>query len=137
MDKKDTEKTGNAEINLEELNQEISEMKPFNEMATMDIDSSILTDLYQIDESLVKDSIGKMPMMNVHASMYLVIEATDGNVETVEEKVNTYAEAYETTWERYLPEQYELVKNRKIGVQGNFVYLIIAENAEDIEALIK
>lgn len=130
----DTEK---VEINLESLNEEFSKMTPFDEMATMDIDSTVLTDLYQIEEELVADFIGKMPMMNVHASMYLVIEATEGNVDAVKEKVDSYAEAYEATWERYLPEQYELVKDRKSGVQGNFVYLFVSENAEDMEALMK
>lgn len=125
------------EINLEELSEKFSAMTPFNEMATMDIDSTVLTDLYQIDEELVANFIGKMPMMNVHSSMYLVIEATEGNVEAVKEKVDAYAEAYEATWEMYLQDQYELVKDRKTGVQGNFVYLFIGESAEDMEALMK
>ena len=31
----------------------------------------------------------------------------------------------------------ELVKQRKIGVKGNYVYLIISENSSDLEALVK
>lgn len=126
-----------TEINLEEVNEKILDMAPFNEMATMDIDESILSDVFQVDEANVKNHIGKIPMMNVHASMYLIIEVNDGKAEEVKEKLEVYAEAYEATWERYLPEQYELVKDRKVGVQGDYVYLIIAESAEEIEALLK
>ncbi len=127
----------NKKIRLSELEEKISDMAPFNEMATMDIDNAILVDLYQLDDSQVENYIGKMPMMNVHASMYLIIKAADGKVEEVKEKLEVYADAYEATWEMYLPEQYELVKDRKLGVQGDYVYLIIAENADEIEALLK
>ena len=126
-----------TEMNLEELNEEIMGMAPFNEMATMDIDESILVDVFQVDDAHVKNHIGKFPMMNVHASMYLIIEVNDGKAEDVKENLEVYAKAYEATWERYLPEQYELVKDRKLGIQGNYVYLIIAESADEIEALLK
>lgn len=129
--------TGKTEINLKDLEEKISNMAPFNEMATMDIDNTILVDVFQLDDSHVESYIGKMPIMNVHASMYLIIEANDGKAEEVKEKLEVYAEAYEANWERYLPEQYELVKDRKLGVQGDYVYLIIAESADEIEALIK
>ena len=32
---------------------------------------------------------------------------------------------------------YELVKQRKLDVVGNYVYLIISENASEVEQLIK
>lgn len=132
--KKTTEK---VEMNLEELNEEWASMAPFNEMATMDIDSTMLSDVFQVEEDLLDGYVGKFPMMMVHASMYLVVEAKDGNVETVREQVEAYATAYEAQWEQYLPEQYDLVKDRKCGVSGNFVYLFIGESAEEMEALIK
>ena len=75
--------------------------------------------------------------IDVQASMYLVIQAKDGVVDSVKTKVDNYATSYEQQWERYLPEQYELVKQRKTGVKGNYVYLIISENAAELETLIK
>ena len=138
--KADKEKNGNAEsaeLNLEDLNKKFATMAPFDEMASMDIDSTMLTDVFQIDEDLLEGYVGKFPMMMVHASMYLVVEAKDGEVETVKTQVETYASAYEAQWEMYLPEQYELVKDRKCGVSGNFVYLFIGESAAEMEKLIK
>lgn len=130
-------KEGKTEIVLKDVNEKILEMKPFNEMAAMDIDSTILVDLFQVDEENVKDYVGKYPMMNVHASMYVIVEAEDGKAEEVKADLDAWAKDWEESWERYLPEQYELVKDRKLGVNGNFVYLIIAESADEIEALLK
>lgn len=138
--KENAEETKGAKevvINLEEVNEKIAEMEPFNEMAAMDVDDMVLTDYFQIEEDLVKDFVGKIPMMNVHASMYLIIEAEEGKAEDVKDDLELFGKALEQTWENYLPEQYELVKDRKLGVQGNFVYLIVAETADDIEALLK
>ena len=127
----------NVNIDLQALNTTLSSQTPFNEMATMDITMDILNSTYQITADEVEAVIGKMPMMNVQASMYLVIQAKDGAVDSVKTKVDNYATSYEQQWERYLPEQYELVKQRKTGVKGNYVYLIISENAAELEALIK
>ena len=131
------ENANNVTIDLQALNTTLSSQTPFNEMATMDITIETLNTMYQITADEVEAVIGKMPMMNVQASMYLVIQAKDGSVDSVKTKVDNYATSYEQQWERYLPEQYELVKQRKTGVKGNYIYLIISENAANLEALIK
>lgn len=124
-------------IDLQALNNTISTQPPFNELSTMDVTVETLGTMLQITADEVEEVIGKMPMMNVQASMYLVIKAKDGAVDSVKTKVENYGTAYEEQWATYLPQQYELVKQRKIGVKGNYVYLIISENAADLEALIK
>ena len=127
----------NVNIDLQALNTTLSSQTPFNELATMDVTVETLETVLQITADEVDEVIGKMPMINVQASMYIVIKAKDGAVESVKTKVENYGTAYEEQWATYLPEQYELVKQRKIGVKGNYVYLIISENASDLEALIK
>ena len=125
------------ELNLEELNTTFAESESFKEMMAADVEAELLASLMNINTENVEQVVGKFPMMNVHASMYMIIKAKEGTVETVKTEVETYATSYEEQWERYLPEQYELVKNRKLGVYGDYVYLIISENAEELEALIK
>lgn len=123
-------------LDLQQLNTSLSEKAPFNEMATMDITAEELTMLLEIDSENIQGVVGKMPLMNVHASMYLVIEAKEGAVDTVKQKVEEFAQAKEEQWKMYLPEQYELVQQRKLGQVGNYVYLIIAETASELEELI-
>jgi len=123
-------------LDLQQLNQSLSEKSPFNEMATMDITTEELSTLLDISSESIENVIGKIPLMNVHASMYLVIEAKENSLDTVKQKVEEYAQAQEMQWQMYLPEQYELVKQRKLGVVGNYVYLIISETANELEQLI-
>lgn len=123
-------------LDLQQLNTELSAKTPFNEMATMDITAEELSMLMEINKDDVVSAIGKVPMMNVHASMYLVIEAKEGSVDAVKAKVEEYAQAQEEHWKTYLPAQYELVEQRKFGVTGNYVYLVIAETAAELEKLI-
>ena len=130
-------KEENVTIDLQALNTTLSEKEPFNELATVDITEETLQTMYQISPEEVDEVIGKMPMMNVQASMYLVIKAVAGTVDSVKTKVEQYGTSYEAQWATYLPEQYELVKQRKTGVKGNYIYLIISENAANLEALIK
>ena len=120
-------------IDVDIAGQTLANSTPFNELATMDIATEELGSLYGINTENVEKVVGKMPMMNVQASMYLIIQAKEGTVDTVKAELDAYATQYEEQWSTYLPAQYELVKNRKMGVVGNTVYMIIAENAETLE----
>ena len=119
------------DINL--ASQTLSNSAPFNELSTVDITKDLLSSLYGINIENVENVLGKMPMMNVQASMYVLIQVKEGTVETVKSELDKYATQYEEQWSTYLPEQYDLVKNRKTGVVGNVVYMIIAENAETLQ----
>ena len=125
---------GNAKsINIDEAAATLNATTPFNEMAAMDITSDLLEGIYGINPANVEKVVGKAPMMNVHSSMYMLIQAKEGTVETVKTELDKYLEQYEQQWSTYLPAQYELVKNRKEAVVGNTIYVIIAENAETLE----
>lgn len=128
-----------ANINMSELNTNISKVGGFDEGASMqEVDKEMLANIYGItDTAAVESVIGKMPMINIRASMYVVIKAADGKVDYVKEKVDEYGKNYEQQWSTYLPDQHELVKARQSGNVGNYVYLIIAENAEELKGLIK
>lgn len=123
----------NKSLDVELAGQTLANNTPFNEMATMDITIEELNTIYGINTENVEQVVGKMPMMNVQASMYVLIQAKDGTVDTVRVELDEYAKQYEEQWSMYLPEQYELVQNRKVGTIGNTVYMIISENAETLE----
>ena len=124
-------------LDLNNLSTTISTMAPFNEMATMPIDKETAITLFGLEDADVEEVIGVFPMMNVHASMYTVIKATDGKADAVLAKVEAYGSSYEQQWATYLPEQHDLVTQRKVGKVGNYVYMIVASTASDIEKLVK
>ena len=121
---------GAKSLNIDDAAAKLNASAPFNEMAAMDITSDLLEGIYGIN---VEKVAGKAPMMNVHASMYMLLQAKEGTVDTVKAELDKYLTQYEQQWSTYLPAQYELVKNRKAAVVGNTIYVIIAENAETLE----
>ena len=125
------------EINLAEVSAAISSKGGFDDMATSDIDTDFYTSYMAANAENVETMSGKFPMMNVHASMYLIVKAKDGQVEAVKQDLENFGQVYDDQWSRYLPAQHELVQNRKIGTYGNYAYIIIAQNAKELESLIK
>lgn len=122
-----------ASLNIDEVSSKLANSSPFNEMATMDITSDILESAYGINPENVEKVAGKAPMMNVQSSMYMLLQAKEGTVNTVKSELDNYLQQYDDLWSRYLPAQYEYVQNRKVGVIGNSIYVIIAENSETLE----
>ncbi len=89
-----------------------------------------------IKEEEVEEVLFKMPMMMTNSATYIIIKPTEGNKEIVEEKVNTYMENLEQNWSTYLPDQYELVKDRTEEEIGEYlVYIISNDNEKVLEAI--
>lgn len=129
------EEVTNIDLNLLSVN--IDNDTTFGDTAMQNIDKEILKSTFDIDEEKIEEVIGKIPLVNVHASTYVVVKATSGNAEYVREKFEEYGRNYEEQWKNYLPEQYELVKKRKIGIKGDYVYFIISDSADEIVEMIK
>lgn len=125
------------EINLEEVSNKITENSYFKEMATEEVSIEILGSYFQVDTANVEKVVGKVPLMNVHSSLYVIIQAKEGKANEVKEDLNEFLTGYEELWSRYLPEQYEYVQNRKFDVIGDYVYLIIAEDSGKLENIVK
>ena len=125
------------EINLEEVSSAISTQGGFEEMATTEITTDFYTSYMGANGDNAETIVGKFPLMNVQASMYIIVKAKEGTVEQVKQDLENFGASYEEQWATYLPAQHELVQNRKIGTYGDYAYMIIAENAEELEGLIK
>lgn len=124
-------------INMQQLDKNISKNGGFDETNTTIIDKAIAVSNFDLDESSIQEVIGRLPLINIKSSMYIVIKASDGKTDYVKQKLEEYAINYEKQWSNYLEDQYDLVKKRQIGIKGNYVYLIISDNASDLVNLIK
>ena len=120
-------------LDVDTANQTLASSDPFNELVSMDVTVEELGTIMGINTENVEKVAGKIPMMNVQASMYLLVQAKDGAVDTVKSELDNYLAQYEEQWSTYLPAQYALVQNRKVGTVGNTIYVIIAENADTLE----
>lgn len=126
-----------VDIDFTALSSDIEESNSFDRTKLQKITIEELETEFGIPKEWVSQVIGEKPYVNVTASMYVIIEATEGNVENVENALKTYGESYDEMWKDYLTEEYELVKNRHIGSKGNYVYFIVCDYPQNIVELIK
>lgn len=124
-------------IAISELEKKIENTDEFDFDKMQNIDAETASATFLIDSSKIKDIIGKSPIVNTKAFMYVIIKAENEDLQEIKMALESYGTEYESIWSTYLPDQYELVKNRKIGIKGNYVYMIISENPDKIVELIK
>ncbi|MGM8214813.1 DUF4358 domain-containing protein [Bacillaceae bacterium W0354] len=84
----------------------------------------------------IKNGFILAPMMNVNSDLIILFEAADeAEVEALKEALEKQKEAQVQTWEMYLPDQYEKVKNNIIKTDGNYLLYVTYEEPESIEAI--
>ncbi len=124
-------------VDFEALSSNIEEITNLDKTKMQQITIEDLQNDFNIDPQWVKRAIGVRPYVNISASMYVIVEATDGNIDNIISAFKSYGDKYDDMWKDYLTEEYELVKNRQIGSKGNYVYFIVSDYANDIIDLIK
>ncbi len=86
----------------------------------------------EVDEILMKT-----PMLMTNAATYIIVKPSEGNEEAVEEKLDQYMSDLEENWKTYLPEQYELVKDRMKEELGEYLIYIVSDDNEKVLEAIK
>ena len=130
-------KDENISISLGELDKKIEQTNEFEFLKMNAITDDEASAKFLIDKSKIKNIIGREPIVHTKSGMYVVIQTDLDNIQDVKLALESYGSEYEEQWKTYLPDQYELVKNREIGVKGNYVYMIVSESPEKILELIK
>lgn len=103
----------------------------------LEYDSDYIYNLYGIDTALLDDFIfvEAEDGLKVDAVVLMKInEETD--VEAVKESLNTVIEQKKSTMNNYIPEQYEIACNAVLESEGNFVYLVISKDVDQIKEVI-
>ncbi len=124
-------------ISLDELDKKIDQSNEFEFSKMNQINGEEASAKLLIDKSKIKNIIGREPIVHTKSSMYMIIETDSDSIQDVKLALESYGSEYDEEWKSYLPDQYELVKNREIGIRGNYVYMIVSENPEKILELIK
>lgn len=130
-------KDENISISLDELDKKIEQTNEFEFLKMNAITDDEASAKFLIDKSKIKNIIGREPIIHTKSGMYVVIQTDLDNIQEVKLALESYGSEYEEQWKTYLPDQYELVKNREIGVKGDYVYMIVSESPEKILELIK
>lgn len=121
-------------INFEELNSYFEKNGDFNLVNMTDIDKEYIEKTLNIPMEKINSYTGKIPIVNVNANMYIIIEAKEQeNTNEIQEKLETFLVSYKKEWESFLLSEYDLLFESKVKVKGKYVYLIISENSKKLE----
>lgn len=130
----------NKEVSFEEIANTITKKIESGDIAMgmgMTLDETSIKDLYDIDPNDLESFHVVIPVMNVQASEYAMFKAKDGKLDAVKKGVEHRIETLKQTWSQYLPEQYEFVKNYKTYESGNYYFMVINENPDNVLNVIK
>ncbi len=97
------------------------------------MDGETMKTAYDMDFSNFDAYYGRIPRTNVHASSIIGVKVKDGKKAEARAELMKYQAAMEKNFEKYLPEQYDIVKDYRIIENGDYMVLVIADNADDIE----
>lgn len=98
-----------------------------------------------LDEFISKVSIEKKDITeyqgfssskNSSANLYFIVKPKNGKVESVKKQIDQYMKNLEKKWSTYLPEQYQLVKNRmETEIGSYFIYIISSDNEKILNSI--
>lgn len=121
--------------NADKIMERIKESKPYIYGMLVDINDETLDSLLGINKDDVEEySIG-VPMIT-QASTYMIVKPKEGKKSVVKEALDTYLSKQEEQWKTYLPDQYEIIKNRTYKEIGDYlIYVASSDNDKVIQAI--
>ncbi|MCI8497471.1 MAG: DUF4358 domain-containing protein [Clostridiales bacterium] len=100
----------------------------------MDLTQEDLQAYYGIDAKDVKQFAVKISPTGINCDEVALIEGVDEAAsKRIEEKLQAHYQNQCNSFQDYLPEQYAILEKCSVKRDGNFVSLIVSENAETIQ----
>lgn len=103
----------------------------------MELDDTTLKDVYGIDAADLESYVARIPFMNVHATEFFMAKVKEGQMDSVKEAIEKRQADLVAVWERYLPDQYELVQNYKLETEGSYVLFCVCAQADEVVGLFR
>lgn len=92
----------------------------------------------EYDKSKLEDGLIITHNMNVKSDMIIVLKAkTDADIPTVENYIKQISQEHHKSWENYLPDQYEKVKNGMTKTMGRYVIYVTYDEPNKIMSAVE
>ncbi len=128
-----TEATNNAgndsmenvfkDVAMADLKTAVTDVLGENYWPQMALDAEMLSSMCGISADMYDDFLAEMPMMSAHIDTMIIIKAKDGQVEAVEEALNTYRDSLVEN--SLYPSHVAKSQASRIEVFGNYVCFIL------------
>ena len=103
------------------------------DLTSENTEEAMYAEKLNIDPGMLNAGYILVPMMNVKSDEIILLEAKDeAQVETLKQGLEEELQAQINTWQRYLPDQYEKVKNNVITTNGRYLLYVTYDNPDVI-----
>ena len=100
----------------------------------MQVDEQTLTDAYGIPAGSFEQVVAFFPMITSPDTLVVGKLAEDADVDAVKKALETYRQGQEDTFSWYLGQHLPKVQDARLVVEGDYLFFLIAENADAGEA---
>lgn len=130
-------KTDKTILKTPEVSQiEESVMKDIDVTDMIKLDDKKLERVYGIKPDEVEGYFVYVSTSNVKADEVAVFKTKDANgADYIKTKIDERMVQLGKSFIDYLPEQYSVIEKRTIEVKGNYVFLVVSKNGEEINAV--
>lgn len=121
---------------FKEIYEEIEKKVSFPDM--MNLDAEFIENYYGIDTSKFSDFIFSEATISIQVDTVIMAEVGDPkDLEDMKSKIQFILDSKAAEMENYLVDKYNTVKKAEVKTKGNIIYLVISEQAADIEKIIE
>lgn len=92
---------------------------------------------FSLNEKNIDEYQAAIPKTENSSSFYIIIKPKKGKADNIKKELEQYMNQLEQKWSTYLPEEYELVKNRMETEIGSYLIYIISRDNELVLNTIK
>ena len=92
---------------------------------------------FSLNKDDLKEFLAVIPSQDTSASFYIIVRPTSGKVDDVKKVLDQYMKNLEKKWSTYLPNEYQLVKNRMDTEIGSYLVYIISKDNDLVLKTIK
>lgn len=96
-----------------------------------EIDDTTLKEVFYIDPADAEEYYGKMSMTNVSADHVLAVKPKADKKDAVKQSLEKRLQDVRSSFEQYLPEQYEKSQKGQVYERGDYLFLLILGESTD------
>lgn len=102
------------------------------------MDDDFISNYYGIDASTLEEYVFSMSEDATSAETIIIMKAKDAsNISSLSDCLQIVVDEKKNEMENYLPEQFAIVEKSSVKTKDNYVWLVISENADDINKIIE
>ena len=121
---------------IDEIYQEITQSVTLQSPACLDED--FISNYYGIDTKALSEYVFSMSEDAAQAETVIIMKAQKSeDLEGLSNCLQTVVDEKKNEMENYIPEQFAIVEESKVQTKGNYVWLVISENAKTITDIIE